>query len=136
MAQGRILFRRILSSRYGAVIVASTASSVQSTAYESIVAALEEVVNKLPLTACPALVGELERLKFMTVSRIMAQQGASEKVDNQHLLTIREVAKQLKVSEYRAYELARQGMIQSVRLGRSVRVRPTALAEYLMGQGS
>ncbi|NOU09373.1 MAG: helix-turn-helix domain-containing protein [Nitrospira sp.] len=51
------------------------------------------------------------------------------------LLTIPEVAKRLKVSEYRAYELARQGVLKSVRLGKSVRVKPEDLTYYLAQQG-
>lgn len=56
---------------------------------------------------------------------------------NEHeedLLTIPQVAKRLKVSEYRAYELARQGFLKSIRLGKSVRVKQSALVEYLAGQ--
>jgi excisionase family DNA binding protein len=56
---------------------------------------------------------------------------------NEHeedLLTIPQVAKRLKVSDYRAYELARQGFLKSVRLGKSVRVKQSALVEYLASQ--
>jgi excisionase family DNA binding protein len=53
------------------------------------------------------------------------------------LLTIPQVAERLNVSEYRAYELARQGVLKSVRLGKkSVRVKHAALAEYLAQQGA
>ena len=47
-----------------------------------------------------------------------------------------EVAKRLKVSDYRAYELARQGTLKSVRLGKSVRVKPSAVDDYLLGHGA
>jgi excisionase family DNA binding protein len=51
-------------------------------------------------------------------------------------LTIPEVAKRLKVSEYRAYELVRQGEIKKTPLGeKSVRVKPSDLAAYLAKQG-
>jgi len=55
--------------------------------------------------------------------------------DDNELLTIPEVAKRLKVSDYRAYELARQGAFKSVRLGKSVRVKPEDLAAYLAKVG-
>lgn len=84
---------------------------------------------------CPALVGELERLKGMVWCRMMGQMATTITSDHD-LLTIPEVAKRLKVSEYRAYELARQGTLKSIRLGKSVRVKPGAVAEYLGGRGS
>lgn len=52
------------------------------------------------------------------------------------LLTIPQVAKRLKVSDYRAYELARQGILKSVRLGKSVRVKPSAVDEYVSQHGA
>lgn len=55
--------------------------------------------------------------------------------DEDLLMTIPQVAKQLKVSEYRAYELARQGTLKSVRLGKSVRVKPSDVDEYISRQG-
>jgi excisionase family DNA binding protein len=116
--------------------LARRAASSRSYAYEPIVSALEEIVNTLPLTDCPSLVGELERLKLMAVGRIMSQHCAPYTTQDRDLLTIGEVAKQLKVSKYRAYELARQGLIHSVRLGRSVRVKPAAVADYLARQGA
>lgn len=51
------------------------------------------------------------------------------------LLTIKDVAQRLKVSEYRVYELARQGALKSVRLGKSVRVTPADLGAYIAQQG-
>jgi excisionase family DNA binding protein len=52
------------------------------------------------------------------------------------LLTVPEVAQRLKVSTYRAYELCRQGALKSLRLGKAVRVKPSAVAEYLTQQFS
>lgn len=47
------------------------------------------------------------------------------------LLTIRQVAQLLQVSEYRAYELARQGTVKSIHVGRKVRVRKSDLTAFL-----
>jgi excisionase family DNA binding protein len=47
------------------------------------------------------------------------------------LLTAKEVARFLKVSRSKAYLLMQQGEIPVVRLGRSVRVRPMDLEEYI-----
>jgi len=53
------------------------------------------------------------------------------------LLTAREVAEILAVPRYRVYELARQGVLPSVRLGFQVRVEEGALREFVArgGQG-
>ncbi|MCG0278495.1 MAG: helix-turn-helix domain-containing protein [Thermanaeromonas sp.] len=53
-------------------------------------------------------------------------------MDNQSLmLTIPEVAKMLKIGKVKAYELARQGVIPSIRLGRAVRVPRQAFLNWL-----
>jgi excisionase family DNA binding protein len=110
-------------------------TSVNCPIYRPILSVLEEIFNQLPLKDYPALVGELERLKLIAVGRIMAQSPAFNHSATCDLLTIPEVAKRLRISEYRAYELARQGVLQSIRLGRSVRVNPAAVADYLARQG-
>jgi excisionase family DNA binding protein len=73
---------------------------------------------------------------MLALSRIMAEGAAPTNTNDRDLLTIPEVAKRLSVSEYRAYELARKGILKSVRLGRSVRVKPSAVAVYLSRHGA
>lgn len=51
------------------------------------------------------------------------------------LLTAREVADALNVSEARVYELAREGLLPTVRLGRQVRFHPKAVAEWIENGG-
>jgi excisionase family DNA binding protein len=48
------------------------------------------------------------------------------------LLTIPEVAKQLNVPESYAYELARQGKLPTVKIGKYVRVTYEGLKKYQM----
>jgi excisionase family DNA binding protein len=94
---------------------------------------LEQAVASVPLSELPALLGTLERAKALGWGRLLAVpsngQGEGE------LLTVPEVAERLKLSEYRVYEMIRQGVLKSVHLGKSVRVRPSAVAEYLAQQG-
>lgn len=52
------------------------------------------------------------------------------------LLRIPQVADILNVSEWRAYELARQGRLPVVRLGRQVRVNEAALMSWIESGGS
>lgn len=51
------------------------------------------------------------------------------------LLTIPQVAEQLQITRFRAYELARAGMIPIVRLGRQIRVDPVKLEAWIAGGG-
>ena len=51
------------------------------------------------------------------------------------LLTATQVAPLLKVREARVYELARLGIIPSVRLGRQVRFDPDQIAGWILAGG-
>ncbi len=82
-------------------------------------------------TAQRLLIG-LACLQPLLIQRILMRRHDGQEKDL--VLTVPEVAKQLKLSSYRVYELARQGALKSVRLGKSVRVRPAAIAEYLARQ--
>ncbi len=95
-------------------------------------AALEQAVNSAPAEACPSLIGELERLKALAWGKLVT---GTVPANGDDLLTIPEVAQRLKVSAYRAYELARRGLFPSIRLGKSVRVKPSAVAQFLAKQG-
>jgi excisionase family DNA binding protein len=75
-----------------------------------------------PETAQALLIG-LASIQPVLIQR--ALMGPRNRQSEEALLTIKEIAKRLKVSEYRAFKLARQGVLKSVRLGKSVRVRPS-----------
>jgi excisionase family DNA binding protein len=51
------------------------------------------------------------------------------------LLTLEQVAEALSVSYARASQLAREGILPVVRLGRQYRVDPERLAEFVAGGG-
>ena len=88
----------------------------------------------LPPDVAQALLIRLVSLQPILMQRaLMCQNNREGEVA---LLTIKEVAQRLNVSEYRVYELARHGILKSVRLGRSVRVRPSAVTEYLAQSGA
>lgn len=53
----------------------------------------------------------------------------------QKLLTVKALAHRLGLSETRIYDLARQGLIPSVRLGRQIRFDPVALEEFVRSGG-
>jgi excisionase family DNA binding protein len=94
---------------------------------------IERAVAAAPLAELPALLGAVEQIKVAGWGRMFTgpQNGQGPDV----LLTVPEVAAKLKLSEYRTYELCRQGILKSVRLGKSVRVKPSAIAEYLVHEG-
>jgi excisionase family DNA binding protein len=55
-------------------------------------------------------------------------------IDEPALLTIEELARFLRISRAKAYELAARGEIPTVRMGRSVRVRRDRLEAWLDAQ--
>ena len=113
-----------------------TITSVDVPLYKPAVSALEHLLNELPLKNFPDFIGELERVKALAFIRFMSERVTTTNPNNHDLLTVPEVAKRLSISNYRAYELARQGILESVRLGRSVRVKPSAVADYLSQHGA
>jgi excisionase family DNA binding protein len=51
---------------------------------------------------------------------------------NEKLLNGSQVADSLSISRAFAYQLMRHGRIRSVRIGRSIRVRPSDLADFIL----
>ncbi len=80
---------------------------------------------------CPQLIGILERLKAQVWARLLSLQSTSTDADEDGLLDMAEVAKALKITEHRAYELARQGKLPVVRLGKYVRMTRKNLKRYI-----
>ncbi len=106
---------------------------IQITTLNNLLADPGIVVDLSPETAQMLLI-ELVSLQPLLIQK--ALMGAQNWQEKEIVLTVREVAAQLKLSPYRVYELARQGTLKSIRLGKSVRVRPSAVAEYLAHQGA
>lgn len=90
--------------------------------------------DMVPPKRAQGLLIELASLQALLLHRALSR--PFDDGNEELLLTIPEVAKRLKVSNYRAYELARQGMLKSVRLGKAVRVKPSAIDEYLSRHGA
>jgi len=90
---------------------------------------LEQAVAETPVSQIPALIGILAQLQAKAQLKMLSQQ----KVISDHdggLLTMRQAAERLNVPESRAYELARQGKLPAVRIGKYVRISVDALAQY------
>ncbi|MBH0176776.1 MAG: helix-turn-helix domain-containing protein [Nitrospira sp.] len=75
-------------------------------------------------------------ISLITIQPILMQRALAartrENAENE-LLTMQEVAAKLKISKDKAYELVRQGVLPSVHVGRSVRVKPASLEAYIAG---
>jgi len=74
------------------------------------------------------------------LTREVGREGVMEQIREKNQLgvyTVPEVARILRISPGRCYELVRRGIVPSVRLLRQVRVTETALAEFIArgGQG-
>lgn len=92
-------------------------------------AELEQAVAETPVSQIPALIGVLAELQAKAQLKMLSgQKAVKDRQDG--LLTMRQVAERLNVPESRAYELARQGKLPAVRIGKYVRVSAEALAEY------
>lgn len=98
--------------------------------YSPILTSLEQAIADATPGECPLLLGELERLKGVAWGRIMAGHMPTLSAEQPDLLTMAEASKRLSIPESRAYELARQGKLPAVRIGKYVRVSAKALAEY------
>ncbi len=99
---------------------------------------LERLEEQLPMwdrATCLHLLGALERLKAQVWLRIMESHRASDdracELEADPLLTIPHVAKRLAISEGRAYELARQGKLPTLKVGKYVRVEPASLDAWI-----
>jgi excisionase family DNA binding protein len=96
----------------------------------AIFVALEQAVTHTPVDAIPELIGVLAQ--FQARARLKLLSGhESAACEPQELLTMAKVATRLSIPESRAYELARQGKIPAVRIGKYVRVSAQALTEYV-----
>lgn len=100
----------------------------------ALIASLEDAVARVEVTECPGLLGDLERLKAILWSRMVTvscSPTSRQPRTDAMLLTLPQVAKRLAISKGRAYELARQGKLPTVKVGKYVRVEPAALDTWI-----
>ena len=90
---------------------------------------LEQAVAETPVSQIPALIGILAELQAKAQLKMLSgREGMKDRKDE--FLTMRQVAARLNVPASRAYELARQGKLPAVRIGKYVRVSENSLVEY------
>jgi excisionase family DNA binding protein len=92
-----------------------------------------ERAAELPLEALPAILCQLGALQCVLTARLAQcqnEQALGPKEDDR-LLSVPDVAKILDVPKSYAYELARRGVLPTVRLGKYVRVRSATLRTWL-----
>ena len=86
---------------------------------------LEQAVAETPVSQIPALIGILAQLQAKAQLKMLSEQKTASDRDG-GLLTMRQAAARLNVPESRAYELARQGKLPAVRIGKYVRISAEA----------
>lgn len=96
---------------------------------------LKRNLSTVPIEKLPIFLSALAAMTAEVQLRIMMAGSAPVACQAETLLTPQEVAVSLKMSTYRVYELCRQGKLPSIHLGKSVRVKLSAVAEYLAKQG-
>ncbi len=94
------------------------------------IAALEKAVAEACPADCAKLIGELERVKAQAWSRLVAAPASPSRQGPERPYTIPEVALILRVSVYRAYQLARKGTLPSTKIGKLIRVTAAQLTEF------
>ena len=103
--------------------------------HRELLTSFETLIQHADRDDCAVLIGELERMKALAWGKILA--GPAPVVrEVEAVLTVPQVAQQLNMSAYRIYELCRTGNLQSYKCGKSVRVKPSAVSEYLAKQGA
>jgi excisionase family DNA binding protein len=95
---------------------------------------LEQAIVDSTPEQLPALIGLLATLTAKAQVKLMTGQVPVTR-EAEDLLTVSDVAKRLSLSAYTVYELCRKGLIPSRKCGKSVRIAPSALADYLVKQG-
>jgi excisionase family DNA binding protein len=104
--------------------------------------AIMKTLAELPALALnddiPILIGALEQCKTALFGRFVSRPVDRECSSRapQGLLTIPEVACRLGLPKGRVYELARQGRLPTVRIGKYVRVDAGGLQEWITQQRS
>ena len=105
----------------------------------TLIASLEEAIAQGKVMDVPGLLGELERLKAMLWSRVLTvscRAMSHQLPDTAMLLTLPQVAMRLAIPDGRAYELARQGQLPIVRVGKYIRVSLAELETWVGQQTS
>jgi excisionase family DNA binding protein len=96
-------------------------------------ARLDAVVAEAPAGELPALVGALARLQALALARLNACGACQTPVEegSDQLISLPEVARRLGIPEDRGYDLARQGRLPVVAVGKYRRVRESALRAFI-----
>lgn len=100
-----------------------------------LLASIETFIQDADQADCARLIGDLEHLKVLAWGKMLAGSGPASR-EAERFLTVRDTATRLNISEYRVYELCRTKKLKAERIGKSVRVKPSNLADYLAKQGA
>ena len=103
-------------------------------------ASLDQVIGEIPVEMLPAMMTKLSAMQGALAAKMFAdasviRKGTGAAVFTENLLTVPQVAKRLAIPACRAYELARQGRLPVVRIGKYVRVDPRQLEAWIRQRG-
>src|SRR5262249_33755414 len=88
-------------------------------------------ITQTPPEVIPALLASLERIRTLLLHRLLVGTLGNHSSDSsREFLTADEVADLLRLRREYVYELARQGEIPSIRVGKYVRIPKTAFEEW------
>ena len=98
------------------------------------IADFEKMITDSTPEQLPELIGLFAMLQAKAQVKLMRGQAPATP-EPEDLLTVADVAKRLSLSAYTVYELCRSGKLKAEHFGKSVRIAPSALADYLAQQG-
>ena len=95
-------------------------------------------ISEFPQEAIPAVMAQCAALQSALAARMLStdneREGQRPEASNEKLLTVPDVAAQLKVPDSRVYSLVRRGELDSTRVGKYIRIPVGAIQEYLARQ--
>lgn len=96
----------------------------------AVIQQLSELVNEVPPSDCPGLIGHLEALKARVWLRMTTRPDNAP--NEGKLLTVQETAERLNVPISRVYELTRQvDGLPTIRVGKYKRISSSALSAWM-----
>lgn len=90
---------------------------------------------KVDPTEVPELLGALETIRARLLLRLQTPVAAPSEQGGEALLTAQEVAERIGAGVQRVWELCRDGRLPCIRVGRQVRIAPSALAKWIANGG-
>lgn len=110
---------------------------MSGTVHTTLIAQLDELVRTAALEECAFLLGHLERIKFVVLTKLAA--GRDTAPEGQRKpgapLSVHQVAERLNIPSSCVYELIRQQKLRAGKVGKYLRVSEAQLKQFEVAHG-